>query len=184
MYFRKVEIQPLSAADMEADAQPIYANCQAGFVVLFPSEPMVRDIRYTPANGTSLPAREYYVQQGGNRYSVTVVDYATGPRADRKIVDQALAELSKKGEVRTRANVEIGIGKPGGQLNIVQPNGRQFRASAYMAQHRLYITQADATMGDSQALQFEQSIAMVNRAGTDLDRVSANNAEIRKYDCR
>jgi len=184
IYFRKVEIQPLSAADIEADAQPIYANCQDGFVVLFPSEPMTRDIRYTPANGTSLPAREYSVQQGGNRYSVTVVDYSTGPRADRQIVDQTLAELSKRGDVRTRADVEIGIGKPGGQLNIVQPNGRQLRASAYMAQHRLYITQADAAMGDSQALQFEQSIAMVNRAGTDLDRVSPNNAEIRKYDCR
>jgi len=26
----------------------------------------------------------------------------------------------------------------------------------------------------------EQSIAMVNRAGTDLDRVSANNADIRQ----
>jgi hypothetical protein len=184
IYFRKVEIRPLSAADMEAEAQPIYTNCQDGFVVLFPGEPTSRDIRYTPANGTSLPAREYSVQQSGNRYSVTVVDYATGPRADRQIVDQALGELSKKGDVRTRANVEIGIGKPGGQLNIVQPNGRQLRASAYMAQHRLYITQADAAMGDSQALQFEQSIAMVNRAGTDLDRVSANNAEIRTYDCR
>ncbi len=184
MYWRKVEIQPLTAADIEADAQPIYANCQAGFVVLFPDEPMTRDTRYAAANGTSLPAREYYVEKGGNRYSVTVVDYASGPKADRQIADQALAELSKKGEVRTRANVEIGIGKPGGQLNIVQPNGRQLRASAYMAQHRLYITQADAAMGDSQALQFEQSIAMVNRAGTDLDRVSANNADIRQYDCR
>jgi hypothetical protein len=53
-----------------------------------------------------------------------------------------------------------------------------------MAQHRLYITQADAAMSDSTALQFEQSIAMVNSAGTDLDRVSANNADIRTYDCR
>jgi hypothetical protein len=39
-------------------------------------------------------------------------------------------------------------------------------------------------MSDSTALQFEQSIAMVNSAGTDLDRVSANNADIRTYDCR
>jgi hypothetical protein len=53
-----------------------------------------------------------------------------------------------------------------------------------MAQHHLYVTQADAAMSDSTALQFEQSIAMVNRAGTDLDRVSPNNTEIRTYDCR
>ena len=184
IYFRKVEVQPLSAADIENEAQPIYANCRDGFVVLFPREPAMREIRYSAPGGASLPAHEYSVEQGGNRLSVTVVDYSTGPKADRKIVDQVLAELSKRGDVRTRANVEIGIGKPGGQLNIIQPNGRQLRASAYMAQHRLYITQADAAMGDSQALQFEQSIAMVNSAGTDLDRVSGNNAEIRTYDCR
>src|SRR4029077_19272213 len=128
---------------IEADSQPIYANCQDGFVVLFPREPAMRDVRYT-VGGANMPAREYAVEQNGNRYSVTVVDYPTGPSADRKIVDGVLADLSKKGEVRTRANVEIGIGKPGGQLNIVQPNGRQLRASAYMAQHLLYVTQADA----------------------------------------
>ena len=183
IYFRKVQVTPLSAADMEADAQPIYANCRDGFVVLFPREPAMRDVRYT-VGGASMPAHEYAVEQNGNRYSVTVVDYANGAKADRQIVNQVLADLSKRGDVKTRADVEIGIGKPGSQLNIVQPNGRQLRASAYMAQHRLYITQADAAMGDSTALQFEQSIAMVNRAGTDLDRVSANNAEIRTYDCR
>ena len=183
IYFRKVEVRPLSAADIEADAQPIYANCQDGFVVLFPREPAMRDTRYS-VGGASMPAHEYAVEQNGNRYSVTVVDYSNGPRADRKIVDSALADLSKKGDVKTRADVEIGIGKPGSQLNIVQPNGRQLRASAYMAQHRLYVTQADAAMGDSTALQFEQSIAMVNHAGMDLDRVSGNNTEIRTYDCR
>ena len=96
----------------------------------------------------------------------------------------ALQQPVHLGRSATEHAVLLRLGKPGGQLNIVQPNGRQFRASAYMAQHRLYITQADAAMGDSTALQFEQSIAMVNRAGTDLDRVSANNAEIRTYDCR
>jgi len=70
-----------------------------------------------------MPAHEYATQKDGNHYSVTVIDYGTGPRADRKIVDTAVADLSKKGEVKTRANVEIGIGKPGSQLNIVQPNG-------------------------------------------------------------
>jgi hypothetical protein len=39
-------------------------------------------------------------------------------------------------------------------------------------------------MGDTDALQFEQSVALINHAGSDLDRVSDNNTEIRKYDCR
>jgi len=182
-YFRKVQIQPLSAADIEAEAQPIYANCQDGFVVLFPGEPVRRDIQYA-VGGANHPAHEYAIERGGNRYSVTVVDFTNGPKADRNITNAVLADLTRRGEVKTRADVEIGVGKPGSQVNVIQPNGRQLRASAYMAAHRLYITQADAAMGDSTALQFEQSIAMVNSAGTDLDRVSPTNTEIRVYDCR
>ena len=185
IYFRKVEITPLSAADIEAAKSPLYVNCKDGFVVLFPGEPQMREVRYTDGNGSSMPAHEYSLDKGGSRYSVTVVDYTAGPRADKAIVNYALDGLAKKGEVRNRANgIEVGIGKPGGQINIAEPNGRQLRGSAYMMQHKLYITQADVPMGDVSALQFEQSIAITNRAGTDLDRVSANNAEIRNYDCR
>jgi hypothetical protein len=184
IYWRKVEIQPLSAADITAEAEPIYANCQAGFAIIFPASPTARDIRYTMASGTSVPAREFFVEKGGNRYSVTSIDFSTGPYSDRQIVTQELAELSKKGEVRTRADVELGLMRPGGQLNIFEPNGRQLRASVYMAQRRLIITQAEAVMGDTEALQFEQSIALVNHAGTDLDRVVPGNDAPRKYDCR
>ena len=53
-----------------------------------------------------------------------------------------------------------------------------------MAQKRMIITQADAVMGDGEALQFEQSVALVNHAGTDLDRVVPQNQEPRTYDCR
>jgi hypothetical protein len=135
-------------------------------------------------NGSVVPAREFFLEKGGNRYSVTSIAFAAGPYSDRQIVAQELAELSKKGQVRTRADVELGLMRPGGQLNILEPNGRQLRTSVYMAQRRLIITQAEAVAGETEALQFEQSVALINRAGTDLDRVSGNNAEIRKYDCR
>jgi hypothetical protein len=184
IYWRKVEIQPLSAADIAAEAEPIYANCQAGFAIIFPGQPAARDIRYTMGNGSSVPAREFSLEKGGNRYSVTSISFATGPYSDRQIVSQELAELSKKGQVRTRADVELGLMRPGGQLNIVEPNGRQLRASVYMAERRLIITQAESVPGETDALQFEQSVALINHAGSDLDRVSGNNAEIRKYDCQ
>ena len=184
IYFRKVEILPLTAADIAEEASPIYANCQAGFAIIFPGQPMARDVRFTVASGMDVPAREFFVAKGGNRYSVTVADFPNGPYADQQTVMQAVGELSKKGEVRTRAFVEIGIGKPGGQLNISEPNGRQLRASVYMAQHRLTITQAEAAAGDTEALQFEQSIALINRVGQDLDRVAPGNDQVRQYDCR
>ncbi len=182
VYFRKVEVKPLTQDDIDFVSSPLYVNCQEGFVVLFPGQPVRRDTMY-PIGGTNMPAHEYAMQKDGNRYSVTVIDYGAGPRADRKIVDTVVADLSKRGDVKTRANVEIGIGKPGSQLNITQPNGRQLRASAYMMQHKLYVTQADFAAGDPTGLQFEQSIAIINHAGTDLDRVSPNNTEIRTYDC-
>jgi hypothetical protein len=184
VYWRKVEVQALSAADIEAEVEPIYANCQAGFAIIFPGQPTARDIRYTTAAGMNLPAREFYIEKGGNRYSVTSIDFSTGPYSDRQIVAQELAELSKKGEVRTRADVELGLGRPGGQLNISEANGRQLRASVYMAQHRLIVTQAEAVAGNTEALQFEQSVALINRAGTDLDRVAPGNDAPRTYDCR
>jgi hypothetical protein len=74
------------------------------------------------------------------------------------IVNQALAELSKKGEVRFRGFGDYDPGMPGGQLNIFEPNGRQLRASVYMAYHKLYVTEAEAPPGDTSALLFEQSI--------------------------
>jgi hypothetical protein len=48
----------------------------------------------------------------------------------------------------------------------------------------LLITQAEAAKGDTEALQFEQSIALINRVGQDLDRVAPGNDQVRQYDCR
>src|SRR5258706_15976125 len=108
---------------------------------------MARDATFTAGPGKTLPAREYYVEKGGNRYSVTVADLPNGPYADRELLAQTLAELSKKGQVRTRADVELGLGRPGGQLNILEPNRRQLRASAYSAHHRLAVTQVSPVLG-------------------------------------
>jgi hypothetical protein len=46
--------------------------------------------------------RSSFFEQGPNRYSVTVADFSNGPKADEGIVNQALAELGKRGEVRFR----------------------------------------------------------------------------------
>ena len=45
------------------------------FNVNFPSEPDMRDITYPTEYGVTLPARVHSVENGPNRYSVTVVDY-------------------------------------------------------------------------------------------------------------
>jgi len=143
----------------------------------------VKDVSFNVA-GKSMPGKEYAVEKGGNHYSVTSIEMPGAPYSDVETVRTVLADLSKKGQVQTQAMVELGLGRPGGQLNIAEPNGRQLRASAYMAQHRLIVTQAEAARGETDALQFEQSIVLMNHSGTDLDRVAPGNDAPRTYDCR
>jgi Domain of Unknown Function (DUF1080) len=187
IYFKNVQIQPLSADDLADQAEDIFAACNGGFGINFPAgtTPTIRDVSYTTSSGTQLPAKEYFVEKAGNRYSVTSVLFPDGPYSSRDITNHAMAELAKKGEVRTQLFVTVGLGRPGGQMNIFTPNGRQVRAAVYMGRSRLVIAQTDATIGDSEALIFEQSIVLLNNVGNDIDRVNANNAGItRKYDCR
>jgi len=183
IYFRNVQIRALTADDIENERETIYAACQAGFGIIFPGAPQVRDVQYMSRSGTAMPAKEYYVEKGGNRYSVTSVDFPM--YSDREIANHAMAELAKKGEVRQQNFVTVGLGRPGGQMNIYTPNGRVVRAAVYMGGGKLVIAQSDAPPSDAEALVFEQSIVLVNGAGNDIDRVNPNNnGETRKYDCR
>ena len=183
---------PATAQEVAPDQPIYYANCQYGIAVIFPGQskqPQTRDIRYTiPFYANNLPAREFYFERGGNRYSVTVVDFSSGPRSDEQIVEQAAAELRKTGEVRFQAYADYDPGMPGRQLNIFKPNNRQLRASLYMAYHKLVITQADAVVGDDDAIIFEQSIVLVDNDGTDIDRVNGQDGTgaepLRKFPCR
>jgi hypothetical protein len=186
IYFKNVQVQPLSQKAMSEQAGNIFAACNAGFGIIFPtgSTPAIRDVHYTTASGIQLAAKEFVVEKNGNRYSVTSVLFPNGPYGSREITDHAMAELAKKGEVRTRNIVTVGLGRPGGQMNIVTPNGRQIRAAVYMGRGRLIIAQTDTAFGDAEGVIFEQSIVLVNNVGNDIDRVNPNNQGItRKYDC-
>jgi len=71
--------------------------------------------------------------------------------------------------VRFEAAGAYDPGFPGRQLNIFQPNNRQLRASVYMADHHLVITEANAIVNDLPAIQFEQSITILDEKGYDFD---------------
>jgi hypothetical protein len=159
----------------------VYVNCQFRMAAIFPGKPQFRDFTYTVAR-QSVPAREFYVQQGANRYSVIVADFTKGPAVDNNLIAAAAIPLKLKGEVRFEAMADYDPGIPGRQLNIFLPNGRQHRASVYMADHRLYITEADAPEGDFAALQFEQSVSIINAKGTDLDKNPGQPS--RQYRCQ
>jgi hypothetical protein len=175
---------PFVAAGASAqEAQDLmYIDCQNRFAVIFPAQHMTRDIMYTTHTGASVPAKQFYVERDGNRYSVTVVNTPNGPVVDEGLIDHAANNLRQRGEVRFSAAANYDPGFPGRQLNIFMPNGRQLRASVYMADRHMIITEADAPQGDFNALQFEQSITLINGEGFDLD-ANANQAR-RQFQCR
>lgn len=185
--YHRIALVLLAGLSLGAAAQrdeiygDLYANCQYRFAAHFPSDPMFRDI--THVNGKrSVPARQFYLQQGDASFSVTVADFSNGPAVDVQIVENAAVPIRERGEVRIQFAEDYDPGIPGRQMNIFEANGRQHRASIYMWNHRLYITEVNATPGDFFALQFEQSITVLDENGTDLD--ANGNQPSRQYVCK
>ena len=183
------------AAQERADivGDDMYVNCQYRVAAHFPSEPKFRDITYRDGS-LSAPAREFYVEQGMTRLSVMVVNFTNGPDKDPKLIDNAVTAFGQRGEIRFNYQVwydEPNIG--GRQFQVVLKDGRMLRGSAYMADHRLYITEAVADLNDFSAFLFEQSVSLIDATGTDLDSNPVNLATNgvgtsaglpnRQYDC-
>lgn len=189
--FRPLHILALSAAVVSAlpaglAAQetgiPINPNffvyCQYRVAATFPTKPMIRDLTYRNG-GRSVPARQFYVQQGKDIYSVTVADFTNGPAIDDSIVENAVIPIRQRGKVQDQFPEDYTPGIPGRQLNVFSSDGRQHRASVYMADHRLYITETNAAPGDFNALLFEQSVMLITGNGIDLNAV----ANRQRYTC-
>jgi hypothetical protein len=159
----------LSGVAVAQSSPPFYVNTEYRFAAIFPGEPIAADVTYTNASGDSYPARQFVALQDSNRHVVTVVDISTGLPIDLNLVEHATDELRRKGEVRFQAYDDYDPGVPGRQLNIFEADGRQLRASVYMWDHRLYITEATGVPGSSSLLQFEQSITLLNADGSEVN---------------
>jgi hypothetical protein len=175
-------VSAMASAAQQGTVQTVpnmYIYCQYRVAAIFPSEPMIRDFTY--ANGTwMVPARQFYVERGMDRYSVTIADFSKGgPAIDDNVVENAAIALRQRGEVRIQFPEDYTPGIPGRQLNLSQPDGRQLRASIYMADHHLYIGESSAPPGDFAALQLEQSMLVIDVNGRDLNGV----ANVNRYDC-
>jgi hypothetical protein len=165
----------MSAAAFAQTVQPgpslTYKNLDYRFGVIFPgqAQPMARDVTYTTKDGMTVPARQFYLEQPGARYSVTLVKLPNAQPVDKAHVDFTAEQLLKKGTAQFNYSYCYDPGIPGRQLNMTEPNGNQLRASVYMWDRELYITEASAPAGNSDALQFEQSITILDPMGNDLD---------------
>jgi glyoxylase-like metal-dependent hydrolase (beta-lactamase superfamily II) len=169
----------MAAQDDVVIAPNVFASCQYRFMAIFPTTPSARDITYT-IRGMTVPARQFYVEQGENRYSVTIADFTNGgPAIDEEIVEDAATAIRQQGEVKFQFPEDYTPGIPGRQLNVLDHNGRQHRASIYMVDHRLVITESYADPNDFTTIQFEQSIGMLDGAGHDRNNVATKS----RYAC-
>jgi hypothetical protein len=162
-------LQGAASGQGEIVGDGMYVNCEYRMAAHFPSEPSIRDFVYNDGS-RSAPARQFYLENGKDSMSVTVVHFANGPDYDKSFLDGASVPLRRKGDVKFEYNVfydDPGI--PGRQFSIALSDGRLLRASVYMAARRLYITEAAADRDNFVAFLFEQSVSLIDENGTDLD---------------
>ena len=174
----------------------VYTNCEYRVAAQFPGEPKFRDITYRDGARTA-PARQFYFERAIGPLSVTVVHFADGPDVDKQAISNAAETLRRRGEVRFDFPVfyddAVSARIPGRQLQIALTDGHFLNGSVYMANRRLYITEAIAEPNDFPALLFSQSVSLIDENGTDLDTnpVTPNSntpgtsagLPSRQYDC-
>jgi hypothetical protein len=157
------------AAIAQSEPSLLYRNAENRFAVIFPAPPMARDVTFTTKEGTARPARQFYLERGNERYSVILVRLPEAAPVDKSFVDHAAEQIARKGRVKFRFSNCYDPGVPGAQLNLAESNGNQLRASVYMWDRQLYITETSAPEGSGAALQFEQSITILDPMGDDLN---------------
>ena len=139
------------------------------FSVNFPVEPRVRTITYQPQRGVALPAREYRVEDGRRRYTVTVVDYAGAGVVDvpGAVAWEAWNFRKRGGTVTYDAYAQVDrVG--GHQLHITNPDRTQSFVGIYLHARRLYILEATVPADSPGAMHFQQSLQILDETGQRL----------------
>jgi hypothetical protein len=168
--FAAVILLSAAGALAQTEPSPLYRNPVEHFAAIFPSAPKSRDVTYVMKDGMKRPARQFYVDQGNDHFTLTLVKVPEARGGiDKDVIDYAADQVKKKGTVRFNFHNCYDPGVPGQQLNLAEANGNQLRASVYMWDHQLYITEASAMPGSGAALQFEQSITILDDKGEDLN---------------
>ena len=170
-----------------------YRNQADFFSVNFPGEPKVRDISYRTEYSITLPARVYAVENGPNRYSVTVVDYATLESLEAERVksckaaggdgdscnDHSLADmrgaivyatwnfLQRDAKVThfSYSNVDR---VEGHELQLTNPDRSRTFVSIHMHENRLYILEGTVPAGSPAPALFQTSLGFLDKDGKGI----------------
>ena len=172
------------------------------FNVNFPSEPEVRDITYSTEYGVTLPGRVHSVENGPNRYSVTVVDYTNveeihaerlegcqGPSRSnanlcnnpwinelRGAMDYAAFGFLQRDVKVTHYAYYNAERVEGRRLQLTNADRSRTFAAIHMHENRLYILEGTAPSGTPPPGLFQQSLGFIDEEGIRVcyDTIYAN----------
>lgn len=164
-----------------------YASRADLFSVNFPGEPKVREITYPTEYGITLPGRVHSVENGPNRYSVTVVDYANvekihaervkdcrgypdtcnNPwRAEvRGAMDYAMWNFLQRDAKVTHYAYYNADRVEGRRLQLTNADRSRTFAAIHMHEDRLYILEGTVPASSPPPGLFQQSLGFLDKQG-------------------
>jgi hypothetical protein len=138
------------------------------FAVSFPGAPTITTAPFTAANGTQVTQTLYSVQQDTGLFRVAVIDFSTAGIDRTTAIDQAVAELRAKGDIKLdiQARVQRNIGR---YLNLASNDGSHTIAAVFFGANRLYEIEGTVPASNPDALsgemiRFQQSLRFMGDA--------------------
>ena len=179
-----------------------YVSLADFFNVNFPSEPEVRDITYPTEYGVTLPARLHSVENGPNRYSVTVVDYANVEEVHAKrlegcgdpsrsnanlcgnpwinelrgAMDYAAFSFLQRDATVTHYAYYNAERVEGRRIQLTNADRSRTFVAIHLHENRLYVLEGTAPPGAPPPALFQQSLGFIDEKGIRVryDTIYAN----------
>ena len=193
----------LCSASAPASAQS-WKDPDYAFTVSFPAQPKIETTTYPAADGHAVSARVYSVAQDSGVFKMTVADLTTAGLEENAVLDQAVAALSKDGEVKV--NIPARVSRVfGRQLSILGADGSRSSVAMFYHEGRLYQIEGKSlpnSNATADAIRFQQSLIFTDngsnrgagergprRSGERGQRSAARcdtapTSEAAKFDCR
>lgn len=160
------------------------------FGVNFPGEPKVEGITYTTEYGITLPGRVHRYQDGPNRYSVTVIDYADAEKIHTERVNNCRGDgdtcnnpwradvrgaiayaswgfMQRDAKITHFAAYNSDLVE-GHRLQLTNADRSRTFAAIHMHENRLYILEGTVAPGQPPPGLFQQSLLFLDKEGNRI----------------
>ena len=165
-----------------------YKNLPDRFAVNAPGEPQSETVKWDSEYGAVFPGTVYKWQDGANRYSATVIDYADAEAIHAKVNHSAdfqgaiywqidiMASMDYAAtQYRQRPGVKVTYDAwhyinlvTGHQLQLTNPDQSRTFVGIYLHENRLYILDATVAKGMPPPIIFQQSLEFLDAEGKSV----------------